>query len=75
MVFDSSKLKLDYHPSNGEKAYRLDNVEGSEACSEEGGWYYNDNADPTRMILCEDSCSEVDDDFDGYFEVWFDCPT
>jgi len=74
-TFDSEQLNLDYHPGVGGEAFRLYNVQDSEACGEEGGWYYDDNTQPTRLILCEASCNEVENDFDGHFEVWFDCLT
>lgn len=40
-----------------------------------GGWYYDDNANPTRVILCPTSCGQAQADPDGTIDVLFGCVT
>ncbi len=48
-----------------------------DACDEtRGGWYYDDAAEPTRVILCPTSCDfarEETQDTSGAFDVVFGC--
>lgn len=34
-------------------------VERAEDCTAQGGWYYDDNKAPTKVLLCPTSCDEV----------------
>ena len=34
----------------------LGRVDNAGACTAEGGWYFDNNADPTRLLLCPASC-------------------
>lgn len=38
-----------------------------------GGWYFDDNYDPTRIIACESTCAEMQDDSGGGIDVSFGC--
>ena len=40
-----------------------------------GGWYYDDFANPTRIILCPSSCSAISGDSGGRVDVELGCTT
>jgi hypothetical protein len=51
-------------------------VDGVAACDATGGWYYDDEAHPTRLLLCPASCDLVraETQRDGVsFEIAFGC--
>lgn len=57
----------------------LPKVPNEEACGAEGGWYYNDDANPTQVILCPVSCTNARDEVrmhgEGAVNVLFGCDT
>ena len=38
-----------------------------------GGWYFDDNYNPTRIIACESTCTDMQDDANGGIAVVFGC--
>lgn len=38
-----------------------------------GGWYFDDNYNPTRIVACESTCAEMQDDAGGGIDVSFGC--
>jgi hypothetical protein len=42
---------------------------------QQGGWYYDDNVNPTTIILCQASCDEVSGDPNGHIDILFGCAT
>jgi hypothetical protein len=54
--------------------YRVDNAA---ACGADGGWYYDDPASPSKVLLCQGSCDRaqtlVGPGKDGRIEVLFGC--
>lgn len=38
---------------------RLGKVSGPTACGPVGGWYYDNDAAPTRVLLCPASCTRA----------------
>jgi hypothetical protein len=43
--------------------------------SGEEGWYYDDPADPTRIIACPDTCEYFKADPDGSIAIQLGCET
>ncbi|HSN98958.1 MAG TPA: hypothetical protein VLS89_11755 [Candidatus Nanopelagicales bacterium] len=54
-------------------------VSGASDCGPGGGWYYDDPAAPTKVMLCPASCDAARDEVgpgkDGRIEVLFGCET
>lgn len=54
-------------------------VSGAAACGPDGGWYYDDDASPTKVLLCPASCdaaqAAVGPGKTGKIEVLFGCAT
>lgn len=57
----------------------LANVGDASKCGVNGGWYYNDPANPTDVILCPSSCTEAQASVglgkQGHIDVLFGCET
>jgi len=73
--FESNKLNVDYIPGDGSSASRFYRVDSSADCDSRGGWYYDDNSNPSSIELCDASCDAVDGDFEGTLDIWFGCTT
>jgi hypothetical protein len=51
-------------------------VDGPAQCDPmDGGWYYDDPAAPTKVLLCPASCDVVSSDPEGTIEIVFGCAT
>jgi hypothetical protein len=53
----------------------LGQVPSAGDCSTGGGWYYDDNAAPTKITLCPATCSTVQQDSAANVKVEFGCAT
>ncbi len=49
-------------------------VEGASACGTEPGWYYDDEAAPTQIVLCPSTCEKVKVE-QGDLEIVLGCQT
>lgn len=58
----------------GVTAATLGRVDSLADCTA-GGWYFDDNYNPSRIIACESTCSDMQDDASGGIEVEFGCET
>jgi hypothetical protein len=57
---------------------RLGNIRGASACGATGGWYYDDEAAPRRVILCPSSCERAQAEVragSASVQVQFGCQT
>jgi hypothetical protein len=51
-------------------------VDGEAECDAvDGGWYYDNPAAPTKVLLCPASCDVVSSDPDGKIDIVFGCAT
>lgn len=53
----------------------LPRVNTAADCGASGGWYYDDNAAPTKILLCPTSCTNVQNDAAANVNVEFGCQT
>ncbi len=44
-------------------------------CGPSGGWYYDDNTSPTRVLACDATCDVITRDENGRIDVLFGCET
>jgi hypothetical protein len=76
-TIDFNKVNVRIVSSEGEAI--LAKVGGASDCGPDGGWYYDDPAAPTLVILCPTSCdqarAQVGPGKDGRIEVLFGCET
>jgi hypothetical protein len=73
-VIDYNKVNVQYTPGNG-PPQALTNVANAAACPPAGGWYYDDNAAPTEILLCPASCTTVSADPAAKVQVLLGCAT
>ena len=62
-----------YTPGDGSGAQQLKRRLSKAECGAEGGWYYDDNAAPTKILLCPGSCAVVQPDTKGKVEILVMC--
>lgn len=60
LVLDKDALNLDFTTSQGARG-RLYRVDSLDACSKTDAlaWYYDDNGNPTQILLCPDTCRHL----------------
>ncbi len=70
---DFDKVNVDFVPGSGTKQ-PLVKVADSSACVP-NGWYYDNPADPTRIILCPGTCTAAQGDPNAKIEILVGCET
>jgi len=73
-TLDTSKVNVTFEPGSGPEQ-TLPKVANEAACGTDGGWYYDDNVDPTKIILCGDVCATVEADPAGKLSIAIGCGT
>ena len=69
------EVNVVYQPMGG-NAQTFPNVMDLASCPANGdGWYYDDPANPTQIILCPASCTLVEGDMTGEVDVTLGCST
>ncbi|MAQ16812.1 MAG: hypothetical protein CMN30_18720 [Sandaracinus sp.] len=76
MSLDVDRVNVTVRGESGETT--LPRVEGAAACTDRGGWYYDDPVTPGEVILCPTSCDAARDEItttDHGVSVLFGCDT
>lgn len=72
LMLSFDNVNVNYTP--GTSAQRtLPRVADAAACGTNGGWYYDDNAAPTQIHLCTNTCTAVQADAGAALQVLFSC--
>lgn len=75
-MFDPSKVNVVYTPGSGGMAEPILNVPGGAPdCTNKGGWYYDDPANPKHILMCPDTCNVLQSDAMGKVDLQFGCAT
>jgi len=75
-VVDPSKVNVTYTPSGSGQTVTIGQVASEADCTgQNGGWYYDDPADPSIIQLCESTCNAVQQDDGASVEVVLGCQT
>lgn len=72
-AIDPNNVNVRYLPGGTPPGATVFRVDDAAACGNTGGWYYNDPATPTQIILCPASCTEVESDPAAKLQVEFGC--
>lgn len=72
-TIDPAKVNVKYQ--SGSSSETLGQVQTVNDCSASGGWYYDDNAAPTKITLCPTTCSSVQSDPDANLKIELGCST
>lgn len=73
--FDPLNVNVIYTPGNGDPEVTIPKVDSAGECGGDQGWYYDDPANPTKVLLCPATCALVQGDQTANVELAFGCPT
>ncbi|MBI3205989.1 MAG: VWA domain-containing protein [Myxococcales bacterium] len=75
-LFDIGNVTVKYTPSSG-PAVNLPKRADLAACNGNvnAGWYYDNNAAPTKLLLCPKSCITAQNDAGSKIDIALGCPT
>lgn len=74
MSFDRNRVNVVYTPSSTGAADTIPSVGSSDRCGAEG-WYYDDPANPSVILLCPSSCTLLGSDPGGRVNIAYGCAT
>jgi hypothetical protein len=73
---DLNKVNVQYTPGNGGASEEFPKYQDAAHCPATGdGWYYDDNAHPTQILLCPSTCAKVGKDTMGEVSIVVGCQT
>jgi hypothetical protein len=73
---DYGKVNVQYTPGGGGSPVLFDHYQDKSQCPANGdGWYYDNNANPTQIILCDPTCNKVSSDSTGKIDILLGCKT
>jgi len=73
---DYGKVNVEYTPSPGDPPETIFFLPGGAAeCDDAGGWYYDDSASPTKILLCASTCDDIQLTVDGEVTIVLGCST
>lgn len=72
-TLDPAKVNVKYQ--SGATSSTLPQVPSMADCGPSGGWYYDDNAAPTKITLCPTTCSDVQNDPAANLKIELGCST
>ncbi|MEO8903281.1 MAG: vWA domain-containing protein [Polyangiaceae bacterium] len=72
LMLSIDNVNVNYTPGTG-KASTLTRVKDTAGCGTTGGWYYDDNAAPTQIHLCANTCTTVQADTGAALQVLYSC--
>ena len=70
-TIDFAKVNFSFVHSDG----TVEPLGRNDACSSAGGWRYDNPTAPTKIMLCESTCTAVQNDVKGHLEVELGCDT
>lgn len=70
---DYTKARIRFEPDNGGPVVRVPRRADYAACSGGQGWYFDNPAAPTKVILCDLTCDTITGGNSGTFRVEFAC--
>jgi hypothetical protein len=75
-TFDTSKVNVQFKNNANGKVHNIGWVPNKEACAKvENGWYYNKEKNPTKVIVCEQTCDWIQSKEEGSITITFGCET
>jgi hypothetical protein len=75
-MFDPKLVNVEYTPTGSMTPVTIGHVDGVAACPAGGmAWYYDNNANPTLIHLCPDTCSKITMDVTGKIKIVLGCAT
>lgn len=73
---DYDSVNVEYTPGGGGSPQTIPKVASQADCPPNGdAWYYDNNAAPTQIILCDSTCTKFSADPDGEVNIVLGCQT
>jgi hypothetical protein len=72
---DFGQVNVIYRSPSGQRTELLGVADASGCNSNDGGWYYDEPADPKKIVLCPSSCTEVETASGGRLTFALGCHT
>src|SRR5581483_3522928 len=70
-MIDFTKVNVVFTPTNAPQ----ETLQSSQDCSNPNGWRYDNATSPTKILLCQSACTNVQKDKSGKIDVVFGCKT
>lgn len=74
-TFNKDLVNVNYFQGGGGPPQPIYHVNTAADCGPNGGWYYDDNANPTKVLICPASCAAVQADPNAKVDILFGCQT
>ena len=76
-MFDPNMVNVEYTPGGSATPQVIGKVNDAASCPAAPvlAWYYDNNTNPTQIVLCPDACSVVSSDTSGSIEIVLGCPS
>jgi hypothetical protein len=71
-ILDPELVRIEYLTGSGETIL-VPQVDDVSECGAEGGWYYDDNANPSSITFCSATCGTVQLDVEATVDVALGC--
>jgi hypothetical protein len=72
-VVDPDKVNVEYTPGAGGPAQTLPRFNDQASCGTNDGWYYDNNANPSLIVLCPATCTKVTADQNAKIQIALGC--
>lgn len=73
VMFVPDEVNFNYTPGGSGSTITLPRADDLADCGTEPGWYFDDNENPTKIIVCPASCATIKNDMSAEVEVAFGC--
>jgi hypothetical protein len=74
-TFESDKVNVQYTTTTTPAPQTVFYVDGASQCTPQGGWYYDNAANPSRISVCPSVCDAVKIDSSAKIDILFGCAT
>jgi hypothetical protein len=75
-LLDYDKINVEYTPGDLSPKQMFNKVNDAASCPPNGdAWYYNDNQNPSTILLCPSTCTKVSADAAGQISIAVGCQT
>ena len=73
---DPTQVNVEYTGGGMDTSAVIPKVEGGAlSCTDNGGWYYDDEENPTRILTCPATCAVLEADPEGSVDIALGCAT
>jgi hypothetical protein len=73
MSLDPNKVNVRFTAANATNSFDIGQVPSRDACGAQGGWYFDNPSNPTKVNLCDASCQKVNGSGEGEIQLLFGC--